>query len=385
MPKCPNNKRPSCPIDKLPPELAISVFSYLHRRQLVQCLAVCKTWKDILSSNSLLWPSSVVVEQIYEMFYDVDGISRVNVNDLTSWCQSVSRLPGNIRSFDLKVVHGENAGFSFFFSSFTLLQSLSLMFVEMSVEDLSLVLENCPDLRVLRVESYPRLSFGDQTIVVSRPTVLEELCLEFYDAHLLISSLVSRSPNLVSLKCNRTRATDQLTVHFGDSLQLLDLYVGQQLPRINCSTLRALRLWTTNITAFGQPVDLSSVRCFMIASINALQQDAITLMRFYNIGRNLTCLIIKMVDVPSSIEWDDVFDMIPKLKSLTIVWRRRHVANAVLAEHVISQTQHLRESRGVEVIARGFLSYHRQFAGKTCSICHEIHQDLVEGLDEEPS
>jgi hypothetical protein len=389
-----------CWVGGLPPELLITVFSFLDTLQLIRSLGVCRYWRNTLSNNTALWPSYISVRKGggyagLEEYFRVDGIRVLHPKLVRSLCEKLSNL-GNVKVLNMTnhTLKGETETFGVpFFKSFPSLEILYLSGFTISIEDLAAILDTfCQALRSLYLSVYGYYEFGyapDRNIILSRPTALCELSIQSDQLPLFTYSLVSQSPDLTRLRLPSFDFDPSEVTRCFEKLEHLELDVGERLPRLGCMNLKSLCLHIEGIfiddgtadlyIAFifedGEAGDLSSIRCLEISTEHILSQNqVISVMRSYNIGRNLEGLILCSIYEPVRIHWADICSQAPILRTLTTLVDQSTVSDSELMRKSMShETQRELEARGVSVT----VTHWNWFDGEICKVCKEVHLGSV--------
>jgi hypothetical protein len=303
-------------VDELPPEVLLMVFSHFDIYELVALLRVCKKWNDILVNNGTLWPSSVHILS-HENFYSVGRVPCEDAQAVSRLCESLSRLPGTITSAELNFILQEGTQeLSCFLDNFTFLRELTLHLGAICNDDLAYVLNSIPTLRCLNVQARKTIRGSD--LILRQPTTLRELSIHMPDNRLIIS-LVANSPDLNTLLIPRNVASNELTGRFGQNLEFLYLSLKDALPRIVCKSLKALHLRVGHVFTNGDSGDLSHVRHLMLEIPIHSIANCVTVMDYYNIGRNVECLTVSSRVLKLNGLWRDICCRTPNLKALTIL------------------------------------------------------------------
>jgi hypothetical protein len=207
---------------------------------------------------------------------------------------------GNVKVLNMEnsTLKGETFGVPFFQNSS--LEILYLCGFTISIEDLAAVLDTfCQALWFLCLDTYESDAGLDRNIILFKTTALRELSIQAYGHTFFTYSLISQLPDFTRLKLTAIDATDEVTRGFGEKLEHLMVCGCEKLPRMGCMNLKSLHLWIwddinrENIFD-GEAGDLSNIRCLTISSAVEGEHGldlAISVMRSYNIGRNLEGLI----------------------------------------------------------------------------------------------
>jgi hypothetical protein len=337
-----------------------------------------------------MWPPYILVNKHHgvEEYYDVDGIRVSDPKHVRSLCETLSN-PGNVRELKMDFVSElKNIG-PLFFKSFPSLEILYLIFATISIEDVVAILDTyCQALWSLELEDFSEFYLGpDQNIILSKPTALRELSIHSNGFPLFTYSLISQSPDLTRLRLAAFDTTDEVTRCFGEKLEHLDICVTGKLPRIGCMNLKSLYLsiiedreediFEGREDIFDHDAgDLSNIRCLTISTegCQLIQNQAISVMWSYNIGRNLEGLTLFSEYEPVSIYGGHICSQAPILRTLTLVYKSYVSDSELLLESMPYETIRELEVRGGNVT----VTTGRRFAQRTCNTCKEVHLGGIE-------
>jgi hypothetical protein len=253
-----------------------------------------------------------------------------------------------------------------------------LRFLKISIEDVAAILDTyCQALWSLDLEIFYDEG-PDRNIILSRPTALRELSIESDELALFTYSLVSQSPDLTRLRLPSFDfdTSDEVTNCVGEKLEHLDLDIIEKLPRLGCVNLKSLYLhieyYDEDTLEDGEAGDLSNIKCLMIATeMGELSQDqAISVMRCYDIGRNLEGLVLSSNLEPVRIYGGDICSRAPILRTLTTLVGEAFLSDSELMREVVSyETIRELEARGITVT----VTTQKNFDFTTCRTCKEVH------------
>jgi hypothetical protein len=225
-----------------------------------------------------------------------------------------------------------------------------------SIEDLAAILDTfCAALWSLELETFYKFDHGPDRNLQTNSSTGPVYNAKGYP--LFTCNLITQSPDLTRLRLTAIDTTDEVTRGFGEKLEHLHLQVQGKLPRIGCMNLISLDLFIFDDREDifddredlvedhedifdGEAGDLSTIRCLDITLIpteGAFSQDqAISVMRSYNIGRNLEGLMLYSNSVPVEIYWRDIGSQAPILRTLTTLVDKSYVSDSELMRESMS-------------------------------------------------